>query len=260
MGKGNISDMFQGLPFDSIIGTPLKTTVEAQAMAAETSLKYIRDAGLQTDSKSDGNKASEASFCYSKDGRVIEQKVPLLAIVPVPYLAIDTIDINFKDEINSVATGRKTDSRKVPDKESCVSLADNMEFCKADRDSKYSIEYTMDVAVKCSQEDMPAGLSKVLEMLGNSLNISDPSGTLEVNVRKFSGSPGQTFPLIVTYKNPDGLFEPDKIYIQGLEGTVEEACKIFHLPVIKGMTTIYVVNVSGTDRKIEVSTTDSSAR
>lgn len=36
---------------------------------------------------------------------------------------------------------------------------------KATSDSKYSVEYTMDVAVKAGQDSMPAGLSKILELL-----------------------------------------------------------------------------------------------
>ena len=43
---------------------------------------------------------------------------------------------------------------------------------KATSDSKYHVKYTMDVAVKAGQDSMPAGLSKILELLGNSLDVS----------------------------------------------------------------------------------------
>ena len=42
---------------------------------------------------------------------------------------------------------------------------------KATEESKYSVEYTMDIAVKAGQDSMPAGLAKVLELLGNSLDV-----------------------------------------------------------------------------------------
>lgn len=40
----------------------------------------------------------------------------------------------------------------------------------ATKDSKYSVEYTMDVAVHAGQDSMPAGMAKVLEMLNNSIS------------------------------------------------------------------------------------------
>ena len=43
---------------------------------------------------------------------------------------------------------------------------------KATAESKYCVEYTMDVAVKAGQDSMPAGLAKMLEILANSLNVS----------------------------------------------------------------------------------------
>ena len=73
---------------------------------------------------------------------------------------------------------------------------------KATSDSKYSVEYTMDVAVKAGQDSMPAGLSKILELLGNSLDVSDPAGTLEVNSNLLLIENGkETVRLIATYKD-----------------------------------------------------------
>lgn len=54
-------------------------------------------------------------------------------------------------------------------------------------------------------------MAKVLELLGNSLDVSDPKGTLEVNARKLKV--GER--LIATYKKSDGLFAPDEIKSDG---------------------------------------------
>lgn len=72
-------------------------------------------------------------------------------------------------------------------------------------DSKYSAEYTMDVAIKAGQDSMPAGLAKVLELLDNNLKVCDLSGRLEMNALEFKGVPGENAMLIATYKNHDGL-------------------------------------------------------
>lgn len=124
--------------------------------------------------------------------------------------------------------------------------------------SKYSVEYTMDVAVKAGQDTMPAGLAKVLELLGDSLNVSDPLGTLEVSSFELKGSPGETCVLIATYKNPDGIFEPSKIQIPGLQGRVDGDSMIFNLPVVEGQTTSFTVGVLGIDKKVAVETIDTN--
>jgi hypothetical protein len=52
---------------------------------------------------------------------------------------------------------------------------------KATADSKYSVEYTMDVHVQASQSDMPAGLAKVLQILQDGITMSStpPGGQLD---------------------------------------------------------------------------------
>ena len=70
------------------------------------------------------------------------------------------------------------------------------------------------MAVKAGQESMPAGLAKVLELLGSSLDVCDPEGTLEVSARNLTLKDGKA-QLIATYKNSKGIFEPKAITIDG---------------------------------------------
>lgn len=268
------TNALQALPFGNIIGGPLKACIEAQAMAAKTSWNFIQDVGLNTDPETGEKKTVNVSFQFIKDGRLAQLNIPLLTIVPIRYIAIQTIDIAFKANINASSS-----SSTVENKSSSVdaglagSTSLNMGIFKinadfhanysskkdstATQDSKYSVEYTMDVTVKAGQDSMPAGLAKVLELLGNSLDVCDPSGTLEVNALEFKGSPSETFMLIATYKNREGLFEPEKIQIPGQTGTVDGNNMLFNLPVVEGKTTSYIVGVSGIDKKVIVKTTDS---
>lgn len=124
------------------------------------------------------------------------------------------------------------------------------------QDSRYSVEYTMDVAVKTGQNSMPASLAKVLELWDDNLDVCDPSRTLEVNTLEFKGAPGENAMLIATYKNRDGQIEPAKIQIPGQTGTVDGDNMIFQLPVVEGKTTSYMVGVSGISKKVIVKTID----
>lgn len=263
----------QALPFGNIIGGPLKACIEAQAMAAKTSWNFIQEVGLNIDPQTGEKKTVNVSFQFIKDGRVAQLNIPLLTIVPIPYIAIQSIDISFKANINASASNSKVEKESTTiDAGVSGSTSLNLGVFKvnadfhanysskkdstATQDSKYSVEYTMDVAVKAGQDSMPAGLAKVLELLGNSLDVCDPTGTLEVSSLEFKGSPGEVAMLIATYKNKDGLFEPAKIQIPGQKGQVDGDNMIFKLPIEAGKTTSYIVGVSGVDKKVIVKTID----
>jgi len=267
------TNALQALPFGNIIGGPLKACIEAQAMAAKTSWNFIQEVGLNTDPETGEKKAVNVSFQFIKDGRIAQLNVPLLTIVPIPYIAIQTIDISFKANINASASNSKVENESTHVEAGAAGHATlNVGIFKvstdfhanysskkdstATQDSKYSVEYTMDVAVKAGQDSMPAGLAKVLELLGNSLDVCDPSGTLDVNALEFKGKPGEEMMLIATYKNRDGIFEPDKIQIPSVQGTVDGDNKIFKLPIVEDKTTSYIVGISGTDKKVIVKTID----
>lgn len=119
----------------------------------------------------------------------------------------------------------------------------------------YSVEYS-ECTKDTRNDTFPAGLNKVLELLGSGLNVNEPSGSLEVNSLKFRGAPGEHAMLIATYKNPDGEFEPDKIQVPCLKGTVNGDNVIFQLPIEKGKITSYIVSVLGVSKKVIVNTID----
>ena len=251
----------QAIPFGSIIGAPLKACVEAQAMAAQTSWNFIQEVGLNTDQNTGKKEAVNVTFEFIPNGRKVQLNVPLLTIVPIPYIAIHDIDINFKANISASSSSvSETSSSSSLDAGAEIkakagwgpfSVEANFKAnysskkdSKATQSSQYSVEYTMDVAVKAGQDSMPAGLAKVLELLGNTLDVSDPDGTLEVNSTKLIiPKGGKTVDLIVTYKNPEGLYKPNKITVtpksgQALTGTPD------------GDNMVYVLN-SATDYTIK---------
>lgn len=214
----------QAIPFGSIIGGPLKACIEAQAMAAKSSWEFIQEVGLNTDPQTGEKKAVNVSFSFIQDGREVQLNVPLLTIVPIPYIAVESIDLNFKASISASSSSvSETSSSESLDAGGDVTAGlkigpfhldaklnanySSKKDSKATEESKYSVEYTMDVAVKAVQDSMPAGLAKVLELLGSSLNVSDPKGTLEVNATHLKVGDQ----LIATYKNKEGIYEPTAI-------------------------------------------------
>ena len=242
MAKNNIDttpstvamSALQALPFGTIIGGPLQACVEAQTNAAQATWKFIREVGL-TEGEDGEKKATYVSFLYRKNGRDATLNVPLLTIVPIPYLAIRDIDIAFKANISAAASTstQQHESLNVDfnmnTKASCNFLiakgsiemnvgVSSKKDSTSTRDSKYSVEYTMDVAVKAGQDDMPAGMAKVLEMLNESIDTVEKGGELHVSshvVNINSDSNGMKG-IYITYKDENGYFCNDikKIEIQ----------------------------------------------
>lgn len=214
----------QAIPFNSMIGGPLKACIEAQAMAAQTSWEFIQNVGLNTDPKTGEKKAVNVSFSFNQGGRMVQLNVPLLTIVPIPYIAIHTIDINFKANINASSSSVKEDTSSQSTNldgtaKGTLNLGifklsaelkanySSKKDSKATEESKYSVESTIDVNVKAGQESMPAGLAKVLELLGNSLDVTDAKGELTASATELEGGDR----LVITYKNANGLYAPGDI-------------------------------------------------
>ena len=242
------------IPFGSMIGGPLNACIEAQAMAAQTSWQFIQEVGLNTNPDTGQKEAVNVSFQFVQNGRVVQLNVPLLTIVPIPYIAIHDIDINFKANISASSSSvNEQSSSSALDAGAEASIGakwgpfhmdakmkanySSKKDSKATQESKYSVEYTMDVAVKAGQDSMPAGLAKVLELLGNTLDVSDPDGTLEVSARELTLTDGKAT-LIATYKNSKGIFEPESIKIDGVTGKVSDDSVVFELKEAKTYTVV----------------------
>ncbi|HYW53408.1 MAG TPA: DUF2589 domain-containing protein [Dongiaceae bacterium] len=182
----------QAIPFGTLIGGPLDAAIQAQARAAKTTTDFINAVGFDADGK-----AKQVIFEYNREGKIVTMIVPLLVIVPIPYIQVDTIDINFKANISAsassvteqsestaasgevnaeVAAGWGPFSVKASFKANYSSKKDS----KATQDSRYSVEYTMDVAVHASQSSMPTGLATVLNILSGSIAGSERGGQVTV--------------------------------------------------------------------------------
>ena len=248
------TNALQAIPFGSIIGGPLKACIEAQAMAAQTSWQFIQEVGLNTDPNTGQKEAVNVSFQFMQNGHMVQLNVPLLTIVPIPYIAIHDIDINFKANISASSSSvSEQSSSSALDVGAEASIGakwgafhmdakmkanySSKKDSKATQESKYSVEYTMDVAVKAGQDSMPAGLAKVLELLGNTLDVSDPDGTLEVSARELTLTDGKAT-LIATYKHSKGIFEPESIKIDGVTGKVSDDSVVFELKEAKTYTVV----------------------
>ena len=227
----------QGLPFDNLIGGPLNACIQAQNDAAMTSINFINNVCLNEDKETGEKSAVYVSFSFIQNGRKVVINVPMIAIVPIPYIAINSVDISFKATVNGVESESSSTETEYESKENKKSTRKSGLFrrktttinstfstkrdSKSTQDSKFSVEATIDVAVHAGQESMPAGMAKILEMLGAAMDLCSPDGELSVNDTTFyaekdpnSGQNATKYlpvKVIAQYKTPNGLYDPTNI-------------------------------------------------
>lgn len=180
----------QAIPFNSMFGGPLKACIEAQAMAAQTSWEFIQNVGLNINPETGNKEAVNVSFSFNQGGRMVQLNVPLLTIVPIPYIAIHSVDINFKANISASSSSVKenSSSENIEAEGKAKAKLDLFLFSveaelkanysskkdsKATEESKYSVESTIDV--RNASKDI--SLSRDYRMFFENLNEDAKSYT-----------------------------------------------------------------------------------
>lgn len=194
-----MSDQFGGLPMDQLIGGPLAAACDAQISLAKATSDFIESVGFVDDGTGSGNKKVRyVDFKYDKyedqdqaDGSVKRVKqeysinIPFISIVAVPTLQVTEVDVNFMMEVKSSFSEQTKEAKqasfeaelsgrvgpfsvKVKAQGSISSSKDTQR--SSDNSAKY------EVAVKARQAGTPEGLSRVLDILQQSI-APLPTGT-----------------------------------------------------------------------------------
>ncbi|TBR44905.1 DUF2589 domain-containing protein [Marinomonas agarivorans] len=179
---------------DQLIGGPLSAACDAQMSLAKATSDFIETVGFV-----DG-KVRYVNFKYDKyeqedqaDGslkhvkREYDIQIPFIAIVSVPTLQVTEVDINFMMEVKSSFSEKtKTDRQASFEAELEGRIGPFSVRVKAQgsvsssketqRQSDNSAKY--DISVKARQSGTPEGLSRVLDILQQSI-APVPSGNEE---------------------------------------------------------------------------------
>lgn len=107
--------------------------------------------------------------------------VPLLTIVPIPFIRIASTDLEFNVKINSIAASENSNSTNVT-----AGMSASLNYrgiVKASLDINASVahqqkkseteevkkEYSLNVKIHAVQDEMPAGMSRILDILEESI-------------------------------------------------------------------------------------------
>ncbi|MDD3421388.1 MAG: DUF2589 domain-containing protein [Methanocellales archaeon] len=208
----NPGQELSSIDFESMIGGPLVAVVNAQAQAAMSTVNFIKEVGFKkpsTQENAGGDTSTEepiyVTFKYPKElapyqpaipadpsatppvagspavpavFETQELKVPILTILPVPFIRIDETTIDFNAKINSVEY-RKTDTNLKVDSSleakagwlwGSAKLNVSTSFQRTSQQGNtVNRTYSLAIHVKAVQDEMPAGMEKMLSILEGSI-------------------------------------------------------------------------------------------
>jgi outer membrane biosynthesis protein TonB len=149
--------------------------VKAQVHAAQATYEYICEAGFDAVSEYEWGKARTISFTFMMEGVMRQITVPLLAIIPLPYLQIDTVDISFTADVSVNSEGKM------------MAKVANATDSEAVKQSSLNYQSQIDIDIKASSAgNMPVGIAKLLDLFGNNcIQIED------VEIKEEEPKPGE---------------------------------------------------------------------
>jgi hypothetical protein len=196
------------IDFESMLGGPLVAVVNAQAQSAMATVNFIKEVGFKKATETDGSEKeienpAEAEtgepiyikFKYPKEISPYEPaegdnpakdavwqtqilEVPILTILPIPYLRMEETTVEFNAKINSTSY-RKTDSTFKINAETEAKAGWLWGSAKLKVSTSYqrntqqgntvNRNYSMRVFIKAVQDEMPAGMERLLGILEDAM-------------------------------------------------------------------------------------------
>ena len=196
------------IDFESMIGGPLVAVINAQAQAAMSTVNFIKEVGFKksTTAQEAGGDTSTGepiyvSFKYPKElspyvpavtadptavppvlasasedavYETQELTVPILTILPIPFIRVELATIDFNAKINSVEYRKTNTDLKVSSSLEAkagwlwgsAKLKVSTSFQRTTQaGSSVNRTYSLAVHVKAVQEEMPSGMEKMLGIL-----------------------------------------------------------------------------------------------
>ncbi|MGB4657979.1 MAG: DUF2589 domain-containing protein [Mobilitalea sp.] len=181
------------IDFESMIGGPLTAVIKAQAQSAQTSVDFIKSVGFNAaDATVDPGKPTMVTFSYTK---MVEKKnpdgtaapsvaepfslsVPILTMLPIPYIRVEEVTIDFNAKINSVVETKTTSSSELKTafegKAGWGPFSAKLSCSFSTKKSTSASEkiertYSLAIHVRAVQDELPAGLEKLLGILESSI-------------------------------------------------------------------------------------------
>jgi hypothetical protein len=195
MTQFTMGDQFRGLPMGDLIGAPLTAACDAQVRLANATADFIKVVGFLPPNADSSDPTGiggvrNVKFRFDRPSQsvpagpgenpmeTVELEVPLLAVVKVPNLSINKVDISFDMEVKNASQSRdSTDTQAALSAEATLgwgpfsaklnisgSIATHKENTRStDQSAKYHVQ------LHAADDGMPEGLARVMGMIAQSV-------------------------------------------------------------------------------------------
>lgn len=180
------------LDFASIIGGPLQAVIKAQAAAAMVTYNFIQAAAFEPSSTpgAGGNASTKLKVVEFDFGQLLTSagpgggnqsagsaiKVPLLTMLPIPFIRVDNMSIDLNVQLHDVQTASlsntliasvgtsSSENLEIESSTMTTSVTEQNTFQAGQlTDDTYSLK----VSVHAVQDQMPSGMSNILGIFSN---------------------------------------------------------------------------------------------
>jgi len=193
----NLVEELNSLDFKDYIGGPMQACVQAQHAASMSTVEFIQNVGFETDDQGvtdiryvqfkvqkqvqnpdfdDESPANETTNPLTVP-RMVTVEVPFITMLNVPSLRIDELIIDFNAKLTSTET-RKVDSEFEASAElgidyKVVNFKASASYKrKSSRGLSVEKTYNLGVRVTAVNDELPAGLDRVLTMLEDNIRAA----------------------------------------------------------------------------------------
>ena len=157
--SSEVKSVLESIPFGNIIGGPLRACIMAQKEASASTLQYLKETCMSdSDIEYKSVSPETVSFSFIIDGQRKTMAIPLLTIVPIPYIHIGHVDLSFTADIKSCSRENMQ----------AVYTSASAEV-KATEETETNIQNLIQVDIHASTSEMPSGIAKLLELFGGQL-------------------------------------------------------------------------------------------
>ena len=154
------------MSFGELITAPLNACVDAQAQAATATAEYIKKVGFVYDAQEKVYKPVNVSFTYEAADGMKRFTLPLITVVPVPYLQIHDVNLVFSTEV-SVTDGGEMEAK----------VSTKTKETQTNESSEFKSDLKVNVNIKASTSDMPMGVSRLLQVMQEYISVSEVEAT-----------------------------------------------------------------------------------
>lgn len=183
---------YESIPLAGIIGAPLKAAANANAMMSKQQAEFLMEYCFAKSETDNGRTVYhpimiEMSLTRGVQGdngmpkpTTVMFNVPLLTIIPISSLAIESVDLTYRLQITSQTTRSQEASLSSTQRmkeEDTVELSGRISGDKSassSRKSSAKMDSTLEIDIKARQLPLPVGITSMLDLYSRAMHPVDP--------------------------------------------------------------------------------------